>query len=408
MYIKRKLENTFLKYNKEYQVILLTGLRQSGKTTMLQNIIKEKKLNREIISLDTPNIRSFALNDTENFFKLHKPPILIDEVQNVPILFNYIKSIVDKNKRQGDFWLTGSHIFKLMDNVQESLAGRVCVLQMTTLSLSEIYNFESSEFLVDDNLLFDRFNKRKNFDNNNIFKDLFTGSMPAIISKEKSDKNKYYEDYVYTYLEKDVRYISSKIDSFKFTNFLRILASFAGQVLNVNKLSLLSETNVKTINNYLSLLERLGIIFYLHSYSNNLLKRAILKPKVYFNDTGLVTYLLNLEDINDLKNYNQLGSIFENYVISEIIKTYVNVGKTAKVFYYRDTDNNEIDLILENKGVFHPIEIKLNSNPSSKILSNFNVLNKANINIGKSCIICNTDNISSLGKNSIMIPYYLI
>lgn len=408
MYIKRKLENTFLKYNKEYQVILLTGLRQSGKTTMLQNIIKEKKLNREIISLDTPNIRSFALNDTENFFKLHKPPILIDEVQNVPILFNYIKSIVDKNKRQGDFWLTGSHVFKLMDNVQESLAGRVCVLQMTTLSLSEIYNFESSEFLVDDNLLFDRFNKRKNFDNNNIFKDLFTGSMPAIISKEISDKNKYYEDYVYTYLEKDVRYISSKIDSFKFTNFLRILASFAGQVINVNKLSLLSETNVKTINNYLSLLERLGIIFYLHSYSNNLLKRAILKPKIYFNDTGLVTYLLNLEDINDLKNYNQLGSIFENYVISEIIKTYVNVGKTAKVFYYRDTDNNEIDLILEHKGVFHPIEIKLNSNPSSKILSNFNVLNKANINIGKSCIICNTDNISSLGKNSIMIPYYLI
>lgn len=408
MYIKRKIENTFLKHNKEYQVMLLTGQRQSGKSTMLEKLIETEKIDRASISFDTPNTRLLALNDTENFFKINTPPILIDEVQNVPIVFNYIKSIVDKNKHAGDFWLTGSHVFKMMDNVQESLAGRVCNLQMTTMSLSEIYNFDSDEFLINDDLLIDKYNERKSFDNNNLFNDMFVGSMPAIIAKEKSDKNKYYEDYVYTYLEKDVRYISLRIDSFKFTNFLRILASFAGQVINVNNLSLLSETNVKTINNYLAILERLGIIFYLHSYSNNLLKRTISKPKVYFYDTGLIAYLLNFEDANDMKNYNQLGSIFENYVISEIAKTYINVGKKPKLYYYRDIDNNEIDLILEHKNTLHPIEIKLNSNPSNKLEKNFKVLNKPNINLGKACVICNSDKISSISENCMMVPYYLI
>ncbi len=408
MYINRKIENVFLKYSKDYQVMLLTGLRQSGKTTMLENLIQKYKLKREIVSLDTPNIRLLALNDTDNFFKQHQPPILIDEVQNAPILFNYIKLLVDKNKKNGDFWLTGSQVFKLMDNVQESLAGRVCILQMATLSLSEIYNFKSNEFLINDEALIEKYNERKNFNNNTLLKDIFTGSMPAIISKEKKDKNKYYEDYVYTYLEKDVRYISSKIDSFKFTNFLKILASFTGQVLNVNHLSLLSETNVKTINNYLLLLERLGIIFYLHSYSNNLLKRTISKPKIYFYDTGLITYFLNFDSENDLKNYNLLGAIFENYVISEINKTYINMGKTARLYYYRDIDNNEIDLILEHKNIIHPIEIKLNSNPSNKIINNFKVLAKAKVNVGKSCIICNCNSISAPSENCLMIPYYLI
>lgn len=408
MYIKRKIEETFFKYNNEYQVMLLTGPRQSGKTTMLEKLISKENKNRTYVSLDTPNTRLFALNDTENFLKTHRPPILIDEAQNVPALFNYIKSIVDKKRHCGDFWLTGSHIFKLLDNVQESLAGRVCNLQMTTLSLSEIYNYNSDGFLIDENILIDKSKKRKGFSNDNLIQDIFQGSMPAIISKEKSDKNKYYEDYVYTYLEKDIRYISPKIDTLKFSKFLRVLASFTGQILNVNNLSLLSETNVKTTNNYLYLLERLGIIFYLHSYSNNLLKRTISKPKLYFYDTGLITYLLNCEDVNDVKNYNRLGALFENYIISEIAKTYINVGKNPRLYYYRDIDNNEIDLLLEHKQQLHPIEIKLNSNPSNKTARNFKILSKAKINVGKSCIICNSNEISVPSENSIMIPYYLI
>ena len=408
MYLNRTLEKLFLKYNSEYSVILLTGQRQSGKTTMLENLIKKEGKNRNYVSLDTPNLRQQALYDTENFFKLYKPPILIDEVQNVPSLFPYIKSIVDKNKKPGSFWLTGSHIFKMMENVEESLAGRVCNLHMTTLSLSEIYKYDSMPFTIDNDELINKFNNRKSNKPKNLYKDILSGSMPAIISKDISDKEKYYENYLTTYLDKDLRYISSKIEIFKFQHFVKILASFSGQVLNVNNLSLISGANVKTINNYLNILEKLGIIFYLHPYSNNLLKRTISKPKLYFYDLGLVTYLLDFENENDVKKYNQFGALFENYVISEIIKTYINEGKNPHLYFYRDIDNKEIDLIIENKDTLYPIEIKASSNPSNKIFSNFNVLKKADKKIGTTCIICNTDNISSYDKGNVVIPYWLI
>ncbi len=179
-------------------------------------------------------------------------------------------------------------------------------------------------------------------------------------------------------------------------------------MLNINNLSQISEINVKTINNYLNILERLGIIFYLHSYSNNLLKRAITKPKLYFYDLGLVTYLLDFESSNDVKKYNQFGALFENYVVSEIMKSYLNASKTPHIYFYRDIDNKEIDVILESKGVLYPIEIKSTSTPSIKSCSSFNVLNKSNKKIGTSAIICTSENISSLGENNIVVPYFLI
>ena len=408
MYFTRKLEDSFLKYNKEYKVLLLTGQRQSGKTTMLEHLIKKEGKKRTYISLDTPNIRMLAKNDTENFFKIYKTPILIDEVQNVPELFPYIKSRVDKNKQNGEFWLTGSHVFKMMENVKESLAGRVCNMHMSTLSLAEIYKYSGNEFTLDKDKLLAKYQERENHKTDSIYNDIYIGSMPAIVSKEKTDKNKYYEDYVSTYLDKDLRYIANKIDIFKFQSFIKILASYTAQVLNVNNLSQISEINVKTINNYLNILERLGIIFYLHSYSNNLLKRAITKPKLYFYDLGLVTYLLDFESSNDVKKYNQFGALFENYVVSEIMKSYLNASKTPHVYFYRDIDNKEIDVILESKGTLYPIEIKSTSTPSIKVCSNFSVLNKSNKKIGTSAIICTSENFSSLGENNIVIPYFLI
>ena len=408
MYYKRQLEDSFLKYSKEYKVLLLTGQRQSGKTTMLEQLIKREGIKRTYISLDTPNIRMLAKNDTENFFKIYKTPILIDEVQNVPELFPYIKSIVDKTKKNGEFWLTGSHVFKMMENVEESLAGRVCNMHMSTLSLSEIYKYSGSAFTIDKDELLKKYQERKKHNTNSVYNDIYLGSMPAIVAKEKTDKNKYYEDYITTYLDKDLRYMANKIDIFKFQSFIKILSSFTAQVLNVNNLSQMSEINVKTINNYLSILERLGIIFYLHSYSNNLLKRAINKPKLYFYDLGLVTYLLDFENSNDVRKYNQFGALFENYVISEIMKSYLNVSKTPHIYFYRDIDNKEIDVILENKGILYPIEIKSTSTPSIKACSNFNVLNKSNKKIGTSAMICTSENISSLSENNIVIPYFLI
>ncbi len=408
MYFNRDLEGVFLKYSKEYSVVLLTGQRQCGKTTMLEKLIKQEGKGRTYVSLDTPSVRALAKNNAENFFNIYKTPILIDEVQNAPELFDYIKSKVDKNKKAGEFWLTGSHVFKMMDNVQESLSGRVCILNMSTLSLSEINKYNSNEFKVDEKVLTSKYLERKSFNVNNIYSDIFYGSMPAIISKEKTDKNKYYEDYIYTYLEKDIRYISSKIDTFKFTHFLKILATFNGQILNVNNLSLASETNVKTINNYLSLLERLGIIFFLHAYSNNLLKRAVSKPKLYFYDTGLITYLLDFENETDVKKYNQFGSFFENFVVSEIIKSYINAGKSPHLYFYRDIDNNEIDLILEKNDTLYPIEIKFTSNPQKKFLNNFRVLQKSQKKIGTTCIICSSSEISSLDSNNLVVPYFLV
>ena len=340
-YISRSLETVVRQVTKEYPVVLVTGPRQVGKTTMLQKLMEGT--DRGYVSLDDLSERSIAKNDPELFLQLHKPPVLIDEVQYAPELFTYIKIHVDRYHEAGAFWLTGSQIFKLMKGVQESLAGRVAVLSMTSLSQAEISAGKMEPFTVDLQSLSEREKERKEADTRGIFERIFKGSMPAIVSGVNSNNQIFYSSYLSTYIERDVRELSEAIDSMKFLRFMTAVAARCGQMLNVAEIARDADINQKQAKDWLLILETLGIIFYLHPYSNNLLKRLVKTPKLYFYDTGLVCYLTRWSSAETLESGAMNGAILENYVVSEITKTYLNSGKQPFIYYYRDKDAKEID-----------------------------------------------------------------
>ena len=405
-YIHRSLEKIVLEVSKEYPVVLVTGPRQVGKTTMLQKLME--KTNRSYISLDDLNDRNLAKTDPELFLQLHKPPILIDEVQYAPELFTYIKIHVDKNGNPGDFWLIGSQIFKLMRGVQESLAGRVALLSLSSLSQAEINGVNSTPFILDTDLLLARKNERKEADTTDIFKRIFAGSMPAIISHKNTNSQIFYSSYLNTYIERDVKELADNIDSLKFFRFITSVAARCSQLLNVADIARDADINQKQAKNWLGLLESLGIIFYLHPFSNNLLKRLVKAPKFYFYDTGLICYLTKWSSAETLESGAMNGAVLENYVVSEIIKTFLNSGKEPFVYYYRDKDAKEIDLILEHDGVINPIEIKKTSNPSKELTKVFNLLKNSSVPCSKGAIICMKPDLSFIDRNNYIVPVWMI
>ena len=405
-YIRRSLEKIVLQVTKEYPVLLLSGPRQVGKTTMLKKLMEGTE--RNYVSLDDLQERELARTDPELFLQLHKPPILIDEVQYAPELFPYIKIIVDKEQKKGDFWLTGSQVFSLMRGVQESLAGRVALLSLSSLSQAEAYGGEEEMFTLDTESLLSRKKGRKLADAEEIFKRIFKGSMPAIVSGDITSTGIFYNSYLSTYIERDVKSLSDAIDSLKFLRFITALAARCSQMLNVSELARDAELNQKQVKDWLGILETLGILFYLYPYSNNLLKRLVKTPKVYFYDTGLVAHLTKWSSPETLASGAMSGAILENYVVSEIRKTYLNQGKEAFMYYYRDKDAKEIDLVLEQDGELHPIEIKKSANPASEILRVFPVLDKSSLKRGNGAVICLKTDLSAFNKENYIVPVWMI
>lgn len=403
-YISRNLETVVSQLTKEYPVVLLTGPRQVGKTTMLKKLMENT--NRGYVSLDDLNARNLAKSDPELFLQLHKPPILIDEVQYAPELFTYIKIHVDKNQNPGDFWLTGSQVFKLMRGVQESLAGRVAVLSMTTLSQAEISNRDMTPFVVDLEALSKR--ERITADTHGIFDRIFKGSMPAIVSGANTNSQIFYSSYLSTYIERDVKELAESIDSLKFLRFMTAVAARCGQMLNVAEVARDADINQQQAKAWLNVLETLGIIFYLHPYSNNLLKRLVKTPKLYFYDTGLVCYLTKWSSTETLESGAMNGAILENYVVSEIAKTYLNCGQEPFMYYYRDKDAKEIDIVLEHDGVLNPIEIKKTSNPGTELTKVFSLLDKASVPRDKGAIICMKPSLGAIDRDNYIVPVWMI
>lgn len=405
-YISRNLEKVVSEVTKEYPVVLVTGPRQVGKTTMLQKLMEGT--NRSYVSLDDLNERNLAKTDPELFLQLHKPPVLIDEVQYAPELFTYIKIHVDQNHNPGDFWLTGSQVFKLMRGVQESLAGRVAVLSLTSLSQAEICGGQMEPFRIDLDGLLARSKERKQADTRDIFDRIFRGSMPAIVSGQNSNQQIFYSSYLTTYIERDVRELSDAIDSLKFLHFITAVAARCGQMLNVADIARDADINQKQAKDWLGILETLGIIFYLHPYSNNLLKRLVKTPKLYFYDTGLVCYLTKWSSAETLESGAMNGAILENYVVAEIRKTYLNSGKEPFMYYYRDKDAKEIDIVLEHDGVLNPIEIKKSSNPGPELTKVFALLDKSSTPRSKGAVICMKPELSAIDRENYIVPVWVI
>lgn len=404
-YITRNLESIVIQATKEYPVVLVTGPRQVGKTTMLQKLMEGT--NRGYVTLDDLNERNIAKTDPELFLQLHKPPVLIDEVQYAPELFTYIKMNVDKNHEPGAFWLTGSQVFKLMRGVQESLAGRVAVLSLTSLSQAEIFGGEMEPFTIKMEALAAR-KGRKEVDTRGIFERIYKGSMPAIVSGANSNGQIFYSSYLSTYIERDVKELSDAIDSLKFFRFITAVAARCGQMLNVAEIARDAEINQTQAKNWLGILETLGIIFYLHPYSNNLLKRLVKTPKLYFYDTGLVCYLTKWSSAETLESGAMNGAILENYVVAEIMKTYLNCGREPYLYYYRDKDAKEIDIILEHDGVLNPIEIKKTSNPGTELIKVFDLLDKSSTPRSKGAVICMKPGLSAIDRDNYIVPVWMI
>lgn len=406
-YIKRDMEKIIIKLAEQYPSILLTGPRQVGKTTMLQKMMEGT--DRTYVSLDDLNIRALAKSDPAMFFQVYKTPILIDEVQYAPELFTYIKIMVDKNQQPGEFWLTGSQIFKLMKGVQESLAGRIAVLNLSSLSQNEINNTcENVPFTTNFNVLADRQKLIKAATTPEIFKRIFMGGMPAIVSGKFEDTNIFFASYLSTYLVRDVKELSGSIDSLNFMKFITSLAGRCSQIVNYADIARDADINQVTAKNWMLILETLGIIFYLHPYSNNTLKRTIKTPKLYFYDTGLCAYLTKWSNPETLESGAMNGAILENYVVSEIFKSYSNSAKTPFIYYYRDKDMKEIDLILEADGKLCPIEIKKTASPTSQLTNVFKTLDKSNIERGHGAVLCMKEELMAFDRQNYIVPIWLI
>jgi predicted AAA+ superfamily ATPase len=405
-YIVRSLEPVIEQVTNEYPVVLVTGPRQVGKTTMLRKLMDGTE--RNYVSLDDLNERSLAKTDPQLFIELHKPPVLIDEVQYAPELFTYIKIYVDSHQNAGDFWLTGSQVFQLMHGVQESLAGRVAVLAMTTLSQAEISGVPSEPLSIDLSHLQMREKSRSKMDAQEIFERIFKGSMPGVVSGQNTNSGIFYSSYLSTYIERDVKELSDAIDSLKFLRFITAVAARCSQMLNVSEIARDADINQKQAKDWLQILETLGIIFYLHPYSNNLLKRLVKTPKLYFYDTGLVCYLTKWTSAAVLESGAMNGAILEDYVVSEIAKTYLNSGVEPAMYYYRDKDSKEIDVVLERDGKLNPLEIKKTSNPGTELTKVFSLLDKASVPRGKGAIICMKPSVGAIDRDHYMIPVWVI
>ncbi len=405
-YIRRNLESVVEQVTKEYPVVLLTGPRQVGKTTMLRQLMQGT--DRGYVSLDTLQERDLAKRDPELFLQSHPAPLLIDEVQYAPELFPYLKVRADQDHVPGAFWLTGSQTFSLMRGVQESLAGRVAVLSLTALSQAEICGESEEPFVPEYELLQERARHRRPADVTEIFERIYRGSMPAIVSGEVSDSQIFYGSYVSTYVERDVRELSGTIDSLTFLRFLTAVAARTGQILNVSEIARDAEINQTQAAQWLNILETLGIIFYLHPYANNLMKRLVKTPKVYFYDTGLVSYLTKWSSAATLESGAMNGAVLENYVVAEIAKTYRGCGREPFLYYYRDKDAKEIDLILKHDGVLNPMEIKKTANPGTELTKVFSLLDRTSVPRGQGAVLCMRPELGALDRKNAAVPVWMV
>lgn len=405
-YIKRDIEDKIIALSSEYSCVLITGPRQVGKTTVLKQLMDP---DREYVTLDDLEERGLAKRDPAMFLQMHATPIMIDEVQYAPELFSYIKIQIDNGAAPGTYWLTGSQAFKLMELAQESLAGRVAILHMPSLSQHEIYGSGACKpFTLELAALKARERTNASADLTQMYERIWKGSMPGHVSGKFSDRDVFYSSYLQTYIERDVKEQVQLADPLLFRDFVRAAACRAGQMLNIHDIAQDVGISDDTAKRWLQVLEKSDVIFLLRPYSNNLLKRTVKTPKMYFFDTGLVAYLTRYSSPEILANGAINGAILENYVVSEVLKSYHNNARGCLLWYYRDSNSNEIDMVIESDGKLHPLEIKRSVNPGNELIGAFTHLDKASVPRGNGAILCMRPKLSAINSENYIVPIWLI
>ena len=394
--IKREIEEKFQTLANTRKVVMITGARQIGKSTFVKEM-KEK--NRTYVTLDDLSLRELAKSDPKLFLMNYKGPVIIDEVQYAPNLFPYIKLDVDNSNEVGKYWLTGSQKFELMKNVTESLAGRVSILEMSSLSYAEKKGFKSKIFNPND--------IKNNFTvtPEEIYEEIYKGGMPEYINNNL-DRNQFFNDYITTYLERDVRNLANVGDLLSFRKFMIAVASRNGEVLNYNSICEDADIDNKTAKKWISILEANDILYLLQPYFSSQLKRVTKSPKIIFMDTGLCSFLCNWNSGNNLMNSTTSGHYLETFVISELIKNKRNSKDSLNydIYFYRDKDGKEIDLIINFDNTIYPFEIKKTANPKLEMIKNFNILEKTNLNVGNGGLICFYPDILPLDEKNKAYP----
>ena len=406
-YIHRTLEQKIMDISRDYSCLLLIGPRQVGKTTMLEHLMEGSA--RRKVTLDDAENRRLAQSDPALFLEMHPAPVLIDEVQYAPQLFSYIKIKVDNGAAPGSYWLTGSQAFQLMELAQESLAGRTAIVHMSALSQSELYGDGTTEPLsINPEKLNHRKEHLSSCNSVEMFERIWSGGMPGHRSGRYTDRDVFYSSYIQTYINRDVSDMIPGVDKLLFADFIRAAACRVGQLLNTHDIAQDVGVSDDTAKRWLQVLEKSEVIFYLRPYSNNLLKRTVRTPKMYFFDTGLAAYLTKYSSPEILMNGAINGAILENYTVAEIRKTWLNSARECLMHYYRDRDTNEIDMVIEADGELHPLEIKKSTNPGTELASAFKVLDKGSVPRGTGAILCLREEMSAIDRNTFILPIWMI
>jgi predicted AAA+ superfamily ATPase len=362
---------------------------------------------RSYVTLDDLEERTMAQNDPALFLQIHIPPIIIDEVQYAPGLFSYIKMYVDKHKRVGDFWLTGSQKFHLMKGITESLAGRVAIIDMLGLSAREITKnaTRAAPFLPTPEWIAIA-GKNPSFSSrvDVIYEKIWLGSFPKLLQNNGKHREMFHGSYVQTYLERDVKSIIGIGNELAFYKFLRATAARTGQLLNYSELARDVDVDQKTAKSWISVLKTSGIIHLLEPYYNNITKRIIKTPKLYFLDTGLCTFLTGWDSPKTLEAGAMNGAILETYIFGEILKSYWHNGKHPQMYFYRDTDQREIDFVFEINGTLYPVEVKKTATPSLTVTKSFCALKALQKPIGPGAVICLREKDIPLSNEVSIIP----
>lgn len=406
-YIPRELERKFQKLNQFFKVLLVTGARQVGKTTMLRHLAEGSQ--RTYVTMDNAMARNLARTDPVMFFQTYQPPILIDEVQKAPELFEQIKIIADESQESGLIWLTGSQQFQLMEHIRDTLAGRIGILQLFSLSQRE-----KDGIVFDDELDFSldvlQARQRKLPRNNivNVFQRIWEGGMPQIIGIDEETRLEYFNSYVDTYLMRDVTEVGGITDSVRFRKFLCGCAALTAEPVNYTYLAEAADISVSTAREWLKILQGLHIVYLLEPYANNALKRLTKTPKMYFCDTGLCAYLSMWLTPATLMNGAASGHYYENYVVMELVKNYAYAKAKANLTYYRDSNAKEIDILVEENGIIHPLEIKKSANPDYREIKKFTVIEKTDLTHGPGGIVCMCEEPIPINENNCFIPSNLI